>query len=736
MSVNATYGVSIDSSGAVAGAQMFNTAQQSMTRGASTLDSALASISGRLTGFAIAAGVAFLGREMVQGVKNVIAASDSFTLLKGRMEASLGSADAARGAMNDLGGVAGRTRTSVTDLAETYLSVRTGLVALGRSEQDAMGITESLTQLMKLGGLSAGETAKQVRTFTFALAETHVSGGQFRSMIEKTPELLRILQDETGKSAKELFALANAGVISGKTISQALLNSADDIKAKFAKLPANAGEAFGLMADEVHRYTGQAAEASGVSKAWADVANKLREVVAGEAFQSGLKATTDAVASLGRGAKDIIDTFRGANTATREWLDALSNTGTFKTIAGFMDYVSRSAAGIAGLMPTEKTVAMITAEVARGAKTLKALMPGSDTASLVAGDAAERAKKSLEFAPDMQAAVIKGMRIQGELTGAQIGMDGERTRALELQLVKQRAVTDELRATRPELAAQIEAQAVLNKQLEQAKEAQALGDQVGLRRLQNDLIKAQIGGDKDIIQAVETQIAVQQGVTREMRLQHPELAKELTGQIAVGVQMERNKAAAEEWRSLGESMSAAWVDGFKSMAASGDSFGKTLAKIALKMAELLAQKALFDPVGKAFGNYFATTFGGGTGGPGGWLTQLSVPGFAKGDVFDSPVMLSAPGGFRSQMAESGPEAVMPLTRGPDGKLGVAASGGSSGGSVTNVHFNVAGDATDATIARMREMAQQVFAQNSPGLIKSSVGAVRREIVRDPGFTRR
>jgi len=49
-------------------------------------------------------------------------------------------------------------------------------------------------------------------------------------------------------------------------------------------------------------------------------------------------------------------------------------------------------------------------------------------------------------------------------------------------------------------------------------------------------------------------------------------------------------------------------------------------------------------------------------------------------VFSSPTMFSHAGGL-GVLGEAGPEAVMPLTRGSDGKLGVKASG-SGGGTVT------------------------------------------------------
>lgn len=59
---------------------------------------------------------------------------------------------------------------------------------------------------------------------------------------------------------------------------------------------------------------------------------------------------------------------------------------------------------------------------------------------------------------------------------------------------------------------------------------------------------------------------------------------------------------------------------------------------------------------------------------GGAFTQGRVMPFAKGGVVSSPTSFPMRGG-RGLMGEAGPEAIMPLTRGADGQLGVQAQGG-------------------------------------------------------------
>lgn len=71
--------------------------------------------------------------------------------------------------------------------------------------------------------------------------------------------------------------------------------------------------------------------------------------------------------------------------------------------------------------------------------------------------------------------------------------------------------------------------------------------------------------------------------------------------------------------------------------------------------------------------------------------------FAKGGVVSQPTLFPMAKGM-GLMGEAGPEAVMPLRRGPDGKLGVQASGG--GAKVVNVNINVSGAKGNAEIMEM------------------------------------
>jgi hypothetical protein len=91
--------------------------------------------------------------------------------------------------------------------------------------------------------------------------------------------------------------------------------------------------------------------------------------------------------------------------------------------------------------------------------------------------------------------------------------------------------------------------------------------------------------------------------------------------------------------------------------------------------------------GKGIGSLFGSLFGGGQAtalAQGGVLSRGMVMPFAQGGVVGAPTYFPLGRGL-GLMGERGAEAVMPLARGPDGRLGVRSGGG---GRPTAVTVNV------------------------------------------------
>ncbi len=138
----------------------------------------------------------------------------------------------------------------------------------------------------------------------------------------------------------------------------------------------------------------------------------------------------------------------------------------------------------------------------------------------------------------------------------------------------------------------------------------------------------------------------------------------------------------ERMNRLGQQFARTMSRAFQDVALKGRSFGDVLRGLAQQLAKL-ALRAAFKPLEQGLGNLLSGGLGGlgGSGGLGGGLMP-----FAKGGVVAAPTYFPLAGGQTGLMGERGAEAILPLARGPDGRLGVQASGGRDGGRAVTVNI--------------------------------------------------
>jgi phage-related minor tail protein len=117
----------------------------------------------------------------------------------------------------------------------------------------------------------------------------------------------------------------------------------------------------------------------------------------------------------------------------------------------------------------------------------------------------------------------------------------------------------------------------------------------------------------------------------------------------------------------------------------GKQLDDVLKGLALRLSNM-AVTAAFKPIaaGLAGGldNLFGGLFAGGSGGGNSIKAAMgAIKPFAAGGVIGTPTYFPLTQGGIGLAGEAGPEAILPLARGADGRLGVAASG-QRGGNVT------------------------------------------------------
>ena len=126
------------------------------------------------------------------------------------------------------------------------------------------------------------------------------------------------------------------------------------------------------------------------------------------------------------------------------------------------------------------------------------------------------------------------------------------------------------------------------------------------------------------------------------------------------------KGQLQDLDRLAENVGSRMVTAFASAALQGRNLSDVLKSLALSLARMALSAAL-RPLGAMLGGLTANATGN-------VFANGRVVPFADGGVVNSPTLFAMRGGA-GLMGEAGPEAIMPLARGADGKLGVRGGGG-------------------------------------------------------------
>jgi phage-related minor tail protein len=163
---------------------------------------------------------------------------------------------------------------------------------------------------------------------------------------------------------------------------------------------------------------------------------------------------------------------------------------------------------------------------------------------------------------------------------------------------------------------------------------------------------------------------------------------------------------------LGRQFATTLVSAFDDIAIKGKNVGDVFKSLALNVSNL-ALKAALQPLTTGLASMFQSAIGGVTPfAKGGVIAGGTPVPFASGGVIASPISFPLAGGATGLAGEKGPEAIMPLTRGPDGRLGVATSGGAGQHITINIatpdaqSFNRSQSQIAAMIARAAAAGQR------------------------------
>ena len=228
------------------------------------------------------------------------------------------------------------------------------------------------------------------------------------------------------------------------------------------------------------------------------------------------------------------------------------------------------------------------------------------------------------------------------------------------------------------------------------------------------LFRDQLDLERELLGVSEARAKVLQALGLDFVNKNPE--------IVAGMEVQINKTLEQmelerKRKSLIDSVNGSIEDGFMAMSdgtkSVSDAFKTMAAEIVRELYKVYVMQVAIKALKLAFGIPFAD---------GGVISGGSeVTAYANGGVVGGPTTFPMAGGKTGLMGEAGPEAIMPLKRGANGKLGVQMEGGGGDTYVTN-NYSISANTSEDT----KRLVTQTIQQAQPALTQAAKASIMND----------
>lgn len=205
------------------------------------------------------------GMAAFSGVRDIIDLADAWNQVQARLKLVTAGQQEYTVAQRETFAIAQRLGAGVSETATLYGKLQAAVRALGGTQQEALGLTESIGQALRISGASAGDSAAALLQFGQALASGVLRGDEFNSVMENAPRLAKALADGLGVSTGKLRQMAEAGQLTADVVVKALQSQSGALKAEFDQLPRTVGQGLTALSNAFMKWVGGINEATGAT---------------------------------------------------------------------------------------------------------------------------------------------------------------------------------------------------------------------------------------------------------------------------------------------------------------------------------------------------------------------------------------------------------------------------------------------------------------------------------------
>ena len=239
--------------------------------------------------------------------------------------------------------------------------------------------------------------------------------------------------------------------------------------------------------------------------------------------------------------------------------------------------------------------------------------------------------------------------------------------------------------------------------------ADKLAEEIRQIKLQQEEEKALIGLRDEKLLQMQFEYQLKAAMDEDYNKSHDAKIKAIAEELAAEQhRIDKLKEAEQQQKDAADSIANSFgsaltsiVDGTKSVK---DAFKDMARAIIAELYQIYVVKQITGMISAAINPYMPTFTPSENGNV---FSNGNLVPYADGGVVGSPTTFPMAGGRTGLMGEAGPEAIMPLKRGKNGKLGVQAEGGSGGDVIIHQNFNFQ--------ANGDESVKKIIAQQAPAI---------------------
>lgn len=270
-------------------------------------------------------------RQMANLMSGLIKSGDDYIQTMARLKTIEDGSKTGQELQDSIMAAAQRSRTGFGIMADSVAKLRSQAGEAFKSNDEAIAFAEQLNKLYKIGGASLEQQKAGTLQITQALASGVLRGDEFNSMMENAPLVAQKLARHLGVSVGQLRAMAKDGQLTGDILKSALLGSAVETNAEFAKMPMT----FADMMTQVGNVASYAFQP--LIQAWQEFINST----AGQNFMAGLETAMFAIGQIALWLFNLFVT--GWNWVTENInfvITALIMVATVATIVGIAIFIA------------------------------------------------------------------------------------------------------------------------------------------------------------------------------------------------------------------------------------------------------------------------------------------------------------------------------------------------------------------------------------------------------------